>query len=47
MWEDKDPTARTFNFVILSKTRCGFFHRDTKSMVSTHMELYREVLIIC
>lgn len=26
MWEDKVPTTKTFNFVILRKSRCvGFF----------------------
>lgn len=42
MWED--PTTSTFDFVILKKTRCGFFHRDTKFVVSILVELYREVL---
>lgn len=25
VWEDKDPTTSTFNFVVRRKSRCGFF----------------------
>lgn len=25
VWKDEDPATRTFNFIILRKTRCGFF----------------------
>lgn len=44
----EDPTTSIIDFVIRRKTRyVGFcFHRDTKSVISTHVELYRNALFL-